>query len=149
MFELVPGYNSIGRQAGPITAPPNTCFAIQLVCCILRLQLLSHPQQEELLLESVEPFIGFQRFRGLLENRRLGVLKILEITILIRFSALAGMVTTQVQLRMVFIASLSIRCPSTRVARSSTGVGRGGGGGGGTSLWPERVLRAICTRHAK
>jgi len=80
-------------------APPNTCFAFQLVCCILSLQLLNHPQQAELLLESVEPFIGFQRFRGLLENRRLGVPKILEIAVLIRFSALAGMATTPVLLR--------------------------------------------------
>jgi len=80
-------------------ALPNTCFAFQLVCCIFHLQLLSHPQQAELLLESVELFISFQRFRGLLENRRLGVLKILEITVLIRFSALMGMATTLVLLR--------------------------------------------------
>ena len=50
---------------------------------------------------------------------------------------------------IVCIASLSIRWPSTRVARSSAGVGGGGGGGGGTSLWPEQVLRTICTRHTK
>jgi len=79
-------------------APPNTGFAFQLVGCIFRLQLLSHPQQAELLLKSVEPFIGFQRFRGLLENRWLGVLKFLEIAIFIRFSALAGMATTLVLL---------------------------------------------------
>jgi len=103
-FELVPGYNSIGRQAGPIMAPPDTCLALQLMCCKFRLQFLSHPQQTEFLLESVEPFIGFQRFRSLLENWRLGVLEILEITVLIRFSALAGMATTPVLLYMPWFA---------------------------------------------
>jgi len=88
----------------------------------------------ELLLESVKPFISFQRFSGLLENRWLRVLEILEVAILIRFSALAGMATTPILCAMVCIASLSIRWPSTRVARSSAGVGGEGGGGGGTSL---------------
>jgi len=88
----------MGRQGGPMMTPPNTCFAFQLMCCIFCLQLLSHPQQAELLLESIEPFIGFQGFSGLFENRQLSVLKLLEVVVLVCFSALAGITATSVLL---------------------------------------------------
>jgi len=79
--------------------PPDTGFAFQLVCRILRLQFFSYPQQAEFLLKSVQPLISFQRFNGLLEKRRLCVLEILEVAVLICLSALAGMATTPVLLR--------------------------------------------------
>ena len=45
--------------------------------------MLSNPQQTELLLYHVKPFIYLDWFFGHFEDRRLGVLEILEIAILI------------------------------------------------------------------
>ena len=50
--------------------------------------MLSNPQQMELLLYHVEPFICLKRFFGLFEDRRLGVLEILERALLIWLSPL-------------------------------------------------------------
>ena len=50
---------------------------------IFSLQMLSNPQQTKLLLYRVKPFIRLERFFGLFEDRRLGVLKILERVVLI------------------------------------------------------------------
>jgi hypothetical protein len=78
---------------------PNTNRPLQLVCYIFNLCFFSHPQQAELLLKSIEPFINFYRFRGLLENRRPSILDVLEVTILIWLSTLVGIATTTVLLR--------------------------------------------------
>jgi len=45
--------------------------------------MLSNPQQMELLLYRVKPFIRLERFSVLFEDRRLGVLEILERALLI------------------------------------------------------------------
>ena len=50
---------------------------------ILSLLVLDDPQQTKLLLNSVEPLVRLERFLCLLENRRLGIQKILEGAILI------------------------------------------------------------------
>ena len=51
--------------------------------CTFSLQMLSNPQQMKLLLYHVKPFILLERFFGLFEDRRLGVLEILERVVLI------------------------------------------------------------------
>jgi len=76
----------------------------------------------------------------------LSTVNILEVAILVWFCALTGSATTAILLRQSthgFIQHL------LTLNKSSAGVGGGGGGGGGTSLLPERVLRAISTRHTK
>ena len=50
---------------------------------ILGLQMLSNPQQMELLLYRVKPFICLERFFGHFKDRRLGVLEILKRAVLI------------------------------------------------------------------
>ena len=50
---------------------------------IFSLLMLSNPQQMELLLYHVKPHICLERSFGLFEDRRLGVLEILERAILI------------------------------------------------------------------
>ena len=51
--------------------------------CIFGLQMLRYPQQIELLVYLVKPLIYLERFFCLFEDRRLGVLEILEGAILI------------------------------------------------------------------
>ena len=63
--------------------PPYPDGSLLLMGCIFSLQMLSNPQQTELLLYRVKPFIRLERFFGLFEYRRLGVLEILERAILI------------------------------------------------------------------
>ena len=53
--------------------PPNPGQSLQLMGCILCLLVLGDPQQTELLLNSVEPFIRLEQFFGHLDNKRLGV----------------------------------------------------------------------------
>ena len=50
---------------------------------ILSLLVLDEPQQTELLLNSVEPLVRLERFLCHLEDRRLGIQKILEGAVLI------------------------------------------------------------------
>ena len=50
---------------------------------IFSLQMLSNPEQMELLFYRVKPFIHLERFFDLFEDRRLGVLEILERAVLI------------------------------------------------------------------
>ena len=50
---------------------------------VLNLLMLRYPQQTKLLLYYVQPLIRLERFFSLFEDRRLGVLKILERAILI------------------------------------------------------------------
>ena len=50
---------------------------------ILCLLVLGDPQQMELLLNSVEPLIRLEWFLGHLEDRRLGIQKILEGAVLV------------------------------------------------------------------
>ena len=64
-------------------SPPNPCRSLLLMRRILGLQMLSNPQQMELLLYRVKPFICLEWFFGLFEDRRLGVLEILEGAVLI------------------------------------------------------------------
>ena len=63
--------------------PPNPGRSLQLMGHIFCLLVLDDPQQMELLLNSVEPLIRLERFFGHLEDRRLGVMKILERAVLI------------------------------------------------------------------
>ena len=63
--------------------PPYPYRSLQLMGHIFYLLMLSNPQQIELLLYSVKPFILLERFFGLFEDRRLGVLEILERAVLI------------------------------------------------------------------
>ena len=63
--------------------PPNPYQSLQLMGHILCLLVLGDPQQMELLLNSVEPLIRLKRFLGHLEDRRLGIQKILEDAVLI------------------------------------------------------------------
>ena len=55
---------------------------------IFDLLMLTNPQQMKLLLYCVQPLIRLERFLGLFEDRRLGVLEIFERAILIRFRPL-------------------------------------------------------------
>ena len=63
--------------------PPNLSRSLQLMGHIFCLLVLSDPQQMELVLNSVEPLIRLERFLGHLEDRRLGVQKILQGAVLI------------------------------------------------------------------
>ena len=63
--------------------PPNLGRSLQLMGHILSLLVLGDPQQTKLLLNSVEPLVRLERFLCLLENRRLGIQKILEGAILV------------------------------------------------------------------
>ena len=58
--------------------PPYPYWSLQLMGRIFNLQMLGNPQQMELLLYCVKPFIRLELFFGLFEDRRLGVLEILE-----------------------------------------------------------------------
>ena len=55
---------------------------------VLNLLMLRYPQQTKLLLYYVQPLIRLERFFSLFEDRRLGVLEILERAILIRLRPL-------------------------------------------------------------
>ena len=66
---------------------------------ILCLLVFGDPQQMELLLNSVEPLIRLERFLGHLEDRRLGVQKILEGAVLIWLRPLLLLVGTSRVLR--------------------------------------------------
>ena len=46
--------------------------------CIFGLLMLGNPQQTELLLYRVMPLIRLEQFFGLFEDKRLGVLEVLE-----------------------------------------------------------------------
>ena len=63
--------------------PPNPYRSLQLMGRILSLLVLGNPQQTELLLNSVEPLIRLERFLYHLEDRRLGIQKILEGAVLV------------------------------------------------------------------
>ena len=63
--------------------PPYPGRSLQLMGHIFSLQMLSNPQQTELLLYRVKPFICLEQFFGLFEDGRLGVLEILERAVLI------------------------------------------------------------------
>ena len=63
--------------------PPYPYRSLQLVGRILSLQMLSNPQQTELLLYRVKPLIHLKRFFGLFQDRRLSFLEILERAVLI------------------------------------------------------------------
>ena len=68
--------------------PPYPGRSLQLMGRIFCLLMLSNPQKMKLLLDCVKPFICLERFFGHLEDRRLGVLEILERAILIRLRPL-------------------------------------------------------------
>ena len=61
--------------------------------------MLGDPQQIELLLNSVEPLVRLERFSSHLENRRLGIQKILEGAVLVWLRALLLWVGTSRVLR--------------------------------------------------
>ena len=63
--------------------PPYPGRSLSLMGRIFSLLILSNPQQTELLLYCVKPFIRLERFFGHFEDRRPSVLEILERAILI------------------------------------------------------------------
>ena len=63
--------------------PPYPCRSLQLMGHIFSLMMLSNPQQAELLLYHVKPFIRLEWFFGLFEDGMLSVLEILERVVLI------------------------------------------------------------------
>jgi hypothetical protein len=69
---------------------------MQLVRSIFSFQLISQAKQTKLLFNSVQPLIGLQWFLRLLKERGLSIKKVLEITILIGFGALAAMTSLPV-----------------------------------------------------
>jgi hypothetical protein len=64
---------------------------MQLVRSIFSFQLIGQAKQTKLLFNSVQPLIGLQWFLRLLKERGLRIKKVLEITVLIGFWALAAM----------------------------------------------------------
>ena len=58
--------------------PPYSCRSLQLMGGIFGCQMLSNPQQTELLLYRVKPLICLERFFGLFEDRGLSVLEVFE-----------------------------------------------------------------------
>jgi hypothetical protein len=84
-LELILGNLSICRQGGSVVTPPNTCRSLQLMESILHLHHFYHLEHTKLLLESVQPFICLEWLIHFLEDRRLHIQKILEITILTWF----------------------------------------------------------------
>ena len=73
--------------------PPNACRPLQLVGCILSFQWLYQPQQMKHLFKCVQPFLCLEWLFNLLENRRLGIQELLEITVLVWLCTLALMST--------------------------------------------------------
>ena len=65
--------------------PPDSCWPLQLMGCVLYLHGFSDSQQAELLLNVIQPLVCLERFLYLFEDRRLSVLKILEGAILVWF----------------------------------------------------------------
>ena len=63
--------------------PPNPGLSLQLMGRIFCLLVLGDPQQTKFLLNSFEPLIRLERFLGHLEDRRLGIQKILEGAVLV------------------------------------------------------------------
>ena len=61
---------------------------MQLTRRILSLQILPYPQETNLLLYCVQPLIRLERFFGLFEDRRLGVLEVFGRAVLIWFRPL-------------------------------------------------------------
>ena len=68
--------------------PPYPYWSLQLMGCIFGLQMLSNPQQTELLLYRVKPLIRLERFFDLFEDRGLSVLEVFERAVLIWFRPL-------------------------------------------------------------
>ena len=67
---------------------PYPCRFVQLMRRILSLQILPYPQETNLLLYCVQPLIRLERFSGLFEDRRLGVLEVFGWAVLIWFRPL-------------------------------------------------------------
>jgi len=67
--------------------PPNPSRPLQLMCCILSLELFDHSKETKLLLQGVNPLICLERFQGLLKDRWFGIHEVLEKAVLIYFTA--------------------------------------------------------------
>ena len=67
--------------------PPNPSRPLQLMRCILCLELFGHAKETELLLHGVNLFICLKRFQGLLKDRWFGIHEVLERAVLIHFTA--------------------------------------------------------------
>ena len=63
--------------------PPNPDRSLQLMGRIFCLLVFSDPQQMKLLLNSVDPLIHLERFLDHLEDRRIGIQKILKGAVLV------------------------------------------------------------------
>jgi len=66
--EAVPGDRGPLWVGGAMMGPPNPSRPLQLMCCILGLELFGHLKETELLLYGVNPFICLKWFQSLLED---------------------------------------------------------------------------------
>jgi len=85
--ETVPGDRGSLWIGGTRMGPPNPSRSLQLMRCVLYLELFGHLKEMELLLHGVNSFIHFKWFHGLLKDRWFRVHEILERAVLIHFSA--------------------------------------------------------------
>ena len=67
--------------------PPDPSRPLQLMHCVLCLELFGHPKETELLLHGVNPFIRFEWFHSLLKYQWFGVPEVPERAVLIHFMA--------------------------------------------------------------
>ena len=81
--EKIPIKHSVGWKSFPILIPPDACWALQLMSCILCLQTFSQPKQAELLFHRVQPFFSLKGFFSFCERWGLCVHEVLEATILV------------------------------------------------------------------
>ena len=82
--EEIPVNHSVVQKSHPILIPPDTRWTLQLMSCILGLQIISQPKQVELLFHRVQPFLCRKGFFSLSERWGLGIHEILETAVLIR-----------------------------------------------------------------
>jgi len=81
--EAIPGDRGPLWIGGTMMRPPNPSRSLQLMRCVLCLELFGQLKETKLLLHGVNPFIHFKRFHGLLKDRWFGVHDVLERAILI------------------------------------------------------------------
>jgi len=67
--EAVPGGRGPLWVGGAMMGPPYPSRPLQLMRCILSLELFGHSKETQLLLHGVNPLICLERFQGLLKDR--------------------------------------------------------------------------------
>ena len=105
--------------------PPDSCWPLQLMGCILCLHGFSDSQQAKLLLNGIQPLFCLEQFWCLFEDQRLSVPKILEGAILVWFRPLVLLAGASGILRSV--SSITLWFPKNYAKNSFTKGGVGGG----------------------